>query len=234
MTITRPILALLLGVPILLDGCGAAVGSEGGSCPVDDVCDPGLACTPDRLCERLYPTVTVALAGPDPVLAAGVSPCASHDSILAEMEARLEMGGIDQPCAIPIDSDTHTPAGTCPGVVVGLSRPMSLDYFLRAPTTSDLVPIAAVLGFVDLTEQGWSPLAITVVNLSADDVASQIIFTDEAVTALPDSGTCPAGRASELCRAQWWFKDSSAVASESFDRDSDGISNLQEACDGTF
>jgi hypothetical protein len=162
-------------------------------------------------------------------------PCTQGEAALgANMQAVLDIGG-HEPCNLDINPTTLEATGECERITIGIVRPLGLGYVY--PDGDDLIPLAYVIGWVDLGKDTLDNRSNVEVPLAADGVTSEQVDTNEGIAALPEEDDC-AGLVDEnerrLCIAKAWAEDRLSERLTNFDIDTDTESNLVEACNNTL
>ena len=204
----------------------------------------------------LFATARCGGGGPAPAsyamsvpFAVPLASCPARNA-LGSMQAVLEIGGQQDPCALSVHPTTLAATGECPDIFAHTVRPLGLRYSLPNPTATDeLAALAYIIGWVDLRDDHLDAAATEVpVHLVPDGVGAVLLTTNDDVAALPAEQTSrenpiPPSCASisedaqlQLCLAKNWaglhFRPSDLPID--FDRDLDLVRNIVEACDGTL
>lgn len=179
-------------------------------------------------------TLTLAVTGADPT--AVETSCAERAAMGASLTAILNIGGRDE-CSLSTSSVSLTASGACDRTTIGIVRPLALGWWLPDPVTSELVPIALVIDWVDLRKES---LGTPVYSVSATlDAAarSTMVRSDAEANALPavdDNNNESDQDRFNIFEAERWAKNWVTERLVSFDLDNDGLTNLVEACAGTL
>ncbi len=173
---------------------------------------------------------------------AQINPCTLAANLGQNMRAILEIGG-HEPCPLTINSADLSARGECERITIGIVRPIGLGYWLPNPVqTTELVPLAFVIGWVNLEKEALEAGATSVTAvLDPSDPNVVQVDSDSELAALPTDTDClPLTDPDELesCDAQVYFKEAMVADGVHFDFEpggvGDGISNIREACDGTL
>ncbi|MBI5508848.1 MAG: hypothetical protein HY903_08855 [Deltaproteobacteria bacterium] len=165
--------------------------------------------------------------------------CTQRTTIGQTLQAILDIGG-HTACALAVDPPTLTSSGACEHITVGIVRPLGLGYYLPRPTPgSDSVPLAYVLGFVDLRREQLDAAAAAVpVDLTPGTPATKLLTVAADVVALRGDADCGAvvdATDKNLCAAEAWAKGRfNSIQPMNLDLDTDGTENVVEACAGTL
>ena len=228
-----------------LGGCGdeqKAIRTTGGACDANGGCDPGLECDGQGICQPTIrqPTVTVNVTSTSLLSAAGINSCAEQTTVASELQVKgFVLPGND--CDLAVNPNTFTTSGSCVNVWTGGLSSLIVWYSLADPVSSTESLVAFLVGGVDLTTQGIGSADTVSVDVPADGVSSAQLNTNAELIGLCDtSGVAgcvqlPAS-AQGLCLAKCRLQALLSISANEapFDLDSDGTSNLQEACDGTL
>ena len=193
---------LLIGLSSLLYSCGNEAANENES---------------------------IQLNLPLPFEAASVS-CTT--SVLANMKVELIISGYEQePCQLDIGGDLRV-TGTCHGIQRGLTRYLLLSYRLASSNDEELVDLAHLVSFVDLSEAAIGDATSREVDLQDNGTTGKLLYQNEDLTNLPDSWDPSFD--SQMDSAKGWAKDILGQNNVNFDKDRDECPNLTEACVNTI
>ena len=245
MTVPRPGTLVLPVILIFAWGCGEKakdVGTNGGPCDANGMCEnSGLDCNNDGICVPTIrqPKVTVNITSASLLAPAGITACAEQSTVAPGLDVAASIRTGDS-CEFTVNPDTLTTSGSCADVETGSVEPFVVIYSVEDPVSYEHAALAYLVASVDLTTQSIGSGASVSIDLLADGVASVQLNTNAEMVGLCAVGTSGcndvAALARNLCFAECTLAGGWVLGGSNppFDRDSDGTSNLQEACDGTL
>lgn len=149
---------------------------------------------------------------------------------LADMTAALWVGGHDD-CALSVDSAALTVSGECPEIRTGITRPLTLAYFLPNPGGNDHI-IALALGYATLSGPALTESGVVEVSLGEGD--GMLLYTEGQMASLQELAYEELETATPEELAKDWARYRYYGQAGRLDTDKDGCPNITEACAGTL